>query len=278
MAQKKLPLVTVVITTKNEEKNIENCLKSIKRQTYPQRKIEIIVVDNNSSDKTKRIALKYTSKVFNKGPERSAQRNYGAQKARGKYYMYLDSDMTFGKGVIKACVEILSKKKELVALYIPEIVQGKNFWSRVRRFERSFYNGTVIDSVRFIRIDAFKKVNGFDETMSGPEDWDFDKKIRQIGKTSIIKAPIFHNETEFNLKTYLSKKMYYSKSFSKYIGKWGENDRDIRKQLGFSYRFIRVFVENSNWKKLLSHPILTIGMYILRFYVGIIYLSRVKRL
>ncbi|MBU4481653.1 glycosyltransferase [Patescibacteria group bacterium] len=49
------PLVSVVITTKSEEKNIENCLKSILNQTYPRDKIEIIVVDNNSSDRTKEI-------------------------------------------------------------------------------------------------------------------------------------------------------------------------------------------------------------------------------
>jgi glycosyltransferase involved in cell wall biosynthesis len=55
--------VSVVITTKNEEKNIANCLESIKRQTYPQNRIEIIVVDNNSTDGTKEIARKYTKKV-----------------------------------------------------------------------------------------------------------------------------------------------------------------------------------------------------------------------
>jgi len=52
-------IVSVIITTKNEEKNIENCLRSIKNQNYPREKIEIIVVDNNSLDKTKEIALKY---------------------------------------------------------------------------------------------------------------------------------------------------------------------------------------------------------------------------
>ena len=43
------PLVSIVITTKNEEHNIENCLLSIKEQTYSN--IEIILVDNNSNDK-----------------------------------------------------------------------------------------------------------------------------------------------------------------------------------------------------------------------------------
>ena len=67
--KKRLPLVSVVITTKNEEKNIDNCLESIKLQTYPQDRIEIIVVDNNSSDKTKEIARRYTNNVLNCGPE-----------------------------------------------------------------------------------------------------------------------------------------------------------------------------------------------------------------
>ena len=44
------PLVSVIITTKNEEKNIANCIESVLRQTYPCDKIEIIVVDNNYID------------------------------------------------------------------------------------------------------------------------------------------------------------------------------------------------------------------------------------
>ena len=77
---KDLPLVSVIVTTKNEEKNIANCLKSIKNQTY--KNIEIIVVDNNSDDRTKEIAGKYTDKVFNHGPERSALRNLGAEREK----------------------------------------------------------------------------------------------------------------------------------------------------------------------------------------------------
>lgn len=69
------PSVSVIITTKNEEKNIENCLKNIKSQTYlsnlcnrssnlrnqstKQSAVEIIVVDNNSIDRTVEIARRY---------------------------------------------------------------------------------------------------------------------------------------------------------------------------------------------------------------------------
>jgi glycosyltransferase involved in cell wall biosynthesis len=59
-------LVSITITTKNEEKNIEKCIRSIRLQSYSN--IETIVIDNASTDRTKEIALKYTENVFDKGP------------------------------------------------------------------------------------------------------------------------------------------------------------------------------------------------------------------
>jgi len=303
MSKKMNALVSIIITTKNEEKNIGNCLESIKSQSYPQQNIEIIVVDNNSTDKTKEIARQYTKNVFNFGPERSAQRNYGIEKSKGKYVMYLDADMVLSPTVVEKSVEKI-KNSDLVALHIPEIILGNSYWSKVRRFERSFYDGTVIDCVRFIRKDIFDEVRGFDLNMTGPEDWDLDKKIRGKGKVELLdtynfkeingkildtrykildekelkklfnitpKPVIFHNETNFSLNKYLTKKKYYAKSFSTYINKWGKNDPDIKKQFGFWYRYFGVFLENGKWKRLWRHPILAGGMFALRFLVGLQY-------
>ena len=288
-------LVSVVITTKNEEKNIENCLKGLKYQSY--KNIEIIVVDNNSEDKTKEISKKYTDKVFNKGPERSVQRNFGMiEKSKGKFVMFLDADMILSPSAIEFCVK---KIENNLALHIPEIVLGKSFFSKVRRFERTFYDGTVIDGARFFLKSAFVKVKGFDENLNGPEDWDIDKKIKQIGKIGLVKEKeevgnwemkdfvkskgvnfedygvvIYHNESEFDLKKYISKKGYYAKTFDRYIEKWGGNDEDIKKQFGVYYRFFGVFVENGKWKKLFTHLLLTFGMYYLRFLVGVKFILR----
>ena len=290
------PLVSVVITTKNEEKNIGNCLISIKEQAY--KNIEIIVVDNNSSDKTKELSLQYTDKVYDKGPERSAQRNYGMiDKSNGKYVMFVDADMILAPYLIDSCVEHMQNSSD-IALHIPEIILGTNYFSKVRRFERSFYDGTVIDGARLFNKENFKEVGGFDESMSGPEDWDIDKKIKQIGNIGIIKlisngladwklkdfiskrgvSPtkyangIFHNEANFILGDYLNKKGYYAKSFDSYINKWGKNDSDIKKQFGLWYRYFGVFLGNGKFTKLLVHPLLTLGMYYLRFLVGVRYL------
>jgi len=291
------PLVSLVITTKNEEKNIDNCMKSIKAQSYSQ--IETVLVDNGSTDKTKELAQKYTDKVFDKGPERSAQRNYGMiEKAKGRYVMFIDCDMILSPHLIENCVAMM-KKEDCPALHIPEIVLGQSFWSSVRRFERTFYNGTVIDGARFFCKDIFEKVGGFDEMMSGPEDWDIDKKIKKIGRIGLLNSTdktsdwclkkfildrgvnparfgsvIYHNESEFNLEKYLTKKGYYATSFDSYIQKWGKDDPDIKKQLGLKYRYIGVFVERGKWLKLLSRPDLTLGMAYLRFMVGIKFIFR----
>ncbi len=82
-------------------------------------------------------------------------------------------------------------KNDAVALHIKEIILGKNYFSRVRRFERSFYDGTVIDGARFFKKETFIKINGFDENLNGPEDWDLDKKFKQLG--NILLLPSFDN-------------------------------------------------------------------------------------
>jgi glycosyltransferase involved in cell wall biosynthesis len=283
--------VSVVITTKNEEKNIENCLKSIQLQTWTN--IEIIVVDNNSSDKTKEISRKYTELVFDKGPERSAQRNHGLiDIATGVYGMFIDADMILTPNLIEACVNEFSSNAP-IALHIEEIVLGNGRLASVRRFERSFYSGTCIDGVRFFKLVDFKKIGGFDANLPpGPEDWDLDKRFKILGKLTLVKsgssverwpldnfidsrgasrpktlAGIFHNEDEQSLRRYLAKKSYYSGSMDAYQEKW-PGDADVAKQLGITYRFIRVFIECGRWLKIVRHPGRFVAVLALRVLVG----------
>jgi len=269
-------IVSVIVTTKNEEQNIANCLHSIKNSTNfinsTNPNIEIIVIDNNSTDDTVKIAKKFTDKVYNKGRQRATQLNFGVNKVKGKYILYLDADMILSNKVIEECI-IKCENKNYVALYIPERIIGRGFWIKVRDFERSFYNATCIDAIRFVRKDKFLEIGGFDENLDfGPDDWDFNRRIREVGKVGIISAPLYHNEGEFNLKYYLKKKSYYFKSFDKYAQKWGKDDPIVKKQLGMWYRLFGVFIENGKWRKLLRHPLLAFGMYLLRFMVGVGYL------
>ena len=268
--------VSIILTTKNEQANICRCLDAVMSQTF--KPLEIIVVDNASTDQTKELARLYTDKVFDKGPERSAQRNFGVEQSTGDYVLYIDADMALEPTVVAQCVDALSENPLLAGLYIPERIVGQGFWIKVRTFERSFYDGTVIDAVRFVPRQLFIAVGGFDSSLFGGEDWDFDKRIRQHGPVARISAALSHNEGAFNVAHYLAKKTYYSRSLDAYAAKWGRDDPDVKRQLGAGYRFIGVFLERGKFLRLLAHPWLTLAMYYLRFRVGLRYLARQHRI
>jgi len=80
--------LSVVILTKNEQENIEKALKSVLFAD------EIIIIDDNSIDETLDIAKKYTSNIIKKSVSGnfSNQRNYGIQKSKGEWILFLDAD------------------------------------------------------------------------------------------------------------------------------------------------------------------------------------------
>jgi glycosyltransferase involved in cell wall biosynthesis len=298
-----VPLVSLVIRTKNERERIARCVKSCLHQDYPL--IEIIVIDNKSTDGTPEIARMYTELVFDHGPERIAQGNFGMLSvAKGKYVMYIDADMILEPGLISAAV-IEAERSGNVGYYINEVVLGLGFWGSLRRFERSFYNGTCIDAARFLRRDAVIQVGGFDEaTFPSPsaEDWDLDRRIRAIGSMSpLIYKPLhgakwepnilryvesllpsqiglqqglFHDEAHVTPRIYLKKKTYYSSTMSDYQKKWGLSDPIVRKQFGLKYRFFIVFLENNKWRRASRHPILLVSIFLFRVAVGVNYMFR----
>lgn len=59
LATDKMPLVSIVIPTYNEEQNVDECLNFLKTQTYPHQSIEVIIVDNGSSDRTSQIVQEH---------------------------------------------------------------------------------------------------------------------------------------------------------------------------------------------------------------------------
>ena len=255
-------LVSVIITTKNAEIFIGDCLVSIKKQTY--NAIEIIVVDNNSVDRTKEIAKQYTKLVFNKGPERSAQRNFGAQKARGEYVLFIDVDMQLSKDVITSCVSIIQKDLSSKAVTIPEESFGEGFWAKCKQLERSFYlSVNWIEAPRFFRKEVFTKIGGYDEENTGTEDYDLPQRIKEMyGEKTIgrINDLIYHNEQKLSLMKTMKKKFYYGKKLTIYQ-KRQTNKKYYKNQSNLLNRF-RLFF--SSPRKLLKDPFVGGGMLVMK--------------
>jgi len=246
--------ISVVVTTKNEGKVVGNLLKSIKNQSY--KNFEIILVDNNSTDRTTQITGAFGAQVFDKGPERSIQRNWGVEKAKGEDILILDADMVLTKDVFRDCLQETKKDKMLGGLVIPEVSFGVGFWSRFKIFEREFYLGDeTVEAPRFFKKSVFNKFGGYDEKITGPEDWDLPLRMRKAGiKIGRIKSVIRHNEGRFSPFKSAKKKFYYA-SHAEVFMKRHPEQIFTKGNLVFRPVFFK------KWKKMAGSPILTIGMF-----------------
>ena len=138
------PLVSIIIPTRNSAEFLEKCLSSIKNQSY--KNIEVIVVDNNSTDNTEEVAKKYVNQFIDVGKIKSFrgrfsatfQRNYGVKKSKGEIVYYFDADMVMDKNVIKDCVTLILNNQADVII-IPEDSFGTSFWAKCKQLERRCY-------------------------------------------------------------------------------------------------------------------------------------------
>lgn len=134
-------MISTVIVTFNESEKLNNCLSSIKDFAD-----EIVVVDLESNDETKKIAEKYQTKFFSHPPVPYVElvRNYAISKASGDWILILDPDESLTQD-LKEKLKNISEKEEFIAVNIPRknIFFGKwishtNWWPdrQVRFFKK----------------------------------------------------------------------------------------------------------------------------------------------
>lgn len=93
MTVKKLPSISILLPTLNAERTLKLCLQSISGQNYPKNKIEIIVADGGSKDKTLEIAKKYDTKIIlNLLKTAEAGKAIALKKAKNEIVAFIDSD------------------------------------------------------------------------------------------------------------------------------------------------------------------------------------------
>src|SRR5262249_55143009 len=152
------PVVSAIVTTRNSRRTLEQLLRSLRAQTYAA--VEVVVVDNSSTDGTPALAESYADRVAQWGPERSAQRNRGVALSSGRYVLILDSDMRLAPGAVEACV-ITAVGTGAAAVVVPERTVGRNLLARCRALERRCYEGdATIEAARFFEREAFLRHGG----------------------------------------------------------------------------------------------------------------------
>ena len=152
--------ISICIITKNEEQNIENCLKPLRTYDW-----EIIVVDTGSTDRTKDIAGKYADKVldFVWCDDFSAARNYSIEQASYDTILFIDSDEYLQEIDIEAILRLAKQHPTSVGLLSRENHYQMNGTDSIyvdlveRLFSRKYYHyeGIIHEQVRLLDTERY---------------------------------------------------------------------------------------------------------------------------
>jgi len=195
------PFVSVIIPTKNEEKNLTLCLDALTKIDYPKHLYEIIVVDNGSVDKTIEIAKKYGVRIFEEPDKKiSGLRNLGANESGGSILAFIDADVIVDDKWLENAVNRLNNNNEIACAGSSPDIPVESTWVTKAKYLMVEARGENINTSRkwltsmnlIIRKDIFFKMGGFNESLITCEDVDFgyrltkkyqiyyDKKIRAV--------------------------------------------------------------------------------------------------
>jgi GT2 family glycosyltransferase len=204
------PLVSVVVPTRNAARTIETCLRSVRAQTWPA--LELIVVDNSSTDGTWAVAQRHADLALRGGPERSAQRNLGIGHAAGEWVCYVDADMELAPDVVERAVRA-GETAQAVGVAILEKSVGEVLWTRCRALERRcLRDEPELRWPRLVRTGYLRDTGGFAPWLTGTEDAELHRRMVAQGVPIVLAdGLILHHEGRLTLGGLARKRFYYGR-------------------------------------------------------------------
>lgn len=197
-------LVSVIMPTYNREKFILESINSVLMQTY--RNFELIIIDDASTDNTLKVveSVKDSRIVVLRNKENmgcSYSRNYGVQKARGKYIFYLDSDNTWDSRYLKVMMGAFKKLPNASALYSGQyLFRGNDKKCYAVRF--ASFNPSLLENRNYIDLncfghtkEAFDSVGGFNVNLRRLVDYDL--ILRLSKQFEIYSVPVLLSQYFF---------------------------------------------------------------------------------
>lgn len=194
-------LISIIITVKNEERNLPNLLDSLVAQEMP---IEIIIDDSASEDRTVDIARSYAKRydfihVYERGGTRGESRNFAAKTAKGEALAFIDGD----------CIAHHLWMREMrKGLKTGDVVAGKTINIGSKAFEdldrvELFYKGfdlTYPSCNLLYKTEVFNSIDGFDPWFRTAEDIDLNYRAVDSGARLVYNenAVVYHR-TRSNL-------------------------------------------------------------------------------
>lgn len=232
----KLPFVSIIIPTRNEEKYIGLCLNSVIANAYQKDKIEILVIDGMSEDRTRELVKEYVRKysyikiLDNPNKIKSNALNIGIKKATGDYILIIDGHTVISKDFIKKNSEFLQKSKiECVGgILITLPVNNRSISQSIATalshpfgvgnayFRIGSKKPRLVDTVPFgcYKKEVFQKIGLFDEDLIRNQDDEFNLRlIKNGGKILLVPEIVSYYYARGSL--YNLWKMYFQYGYFK---------------------------------------------------------------
>lgn len=197
-----MPKISVIIPTYNREDFICETIQSVLNQTY--KDFEIIVIDDGSTDNTKKRLEPYLSKIKlidQKNHERAISRNKGVKNSTGEYIAFLDSDDLWTKDKLEKQVEVLENKKDIILVYGQCLRINENSKKiKIAKRQTEGFSGNVFEKLLFrnfiasptplIRRKIFENTPGFKTKYIPYEDWEYWIRLSLLGDFFFIPKPL----------------------------------------------------------------------------------------
>ena len=181
-------MISIIVPILNEASNIKTCIDKIKNL---EGKKEIIFVDGGSEDNPTKI-IGNTARLIVGERGRAKQMNAGANFSKGEILLFLHCDTTLPPNALRNIEEILKNNKIVGGGFLHSF-DKKNLFCKIislsaniRTFTSHIFFG---DQAIFVRKPIFSEMNGYRE-LALFEDWDFSLRMKEFGKTTIIKKRI----------------------------------------------------------------------------------------
>jgi len=188
---------SIIIPAYNAEKDIERCLNSIK-DFYDENKIEVIVCENQSNDKTLEIIKKFPFKIVynNKKKSASSSRNLGAINSRYENLIFIDADCVAPKNLISILENTINFTN---AKCIAGNMSPRNFYNNFFSLYKSSYThlklknkkkNIINAAIMFIKKKYFFEVGMYDENTITMEDDEFSIRFQAYGYETIFNSKL----------------------------------------------------------------------------------------
>lgn len=194
---KKLPMISIIIPAYNEEEHIERAIDSCLNLNYPKDKLEIIVVNDGSTDRTEEICRRYEARklirLINKPNSGKANSlNLGISVAKGELICCLDADSHFDRNALLKMVGYFNYKEVAAVTAALKVSSSSTLLQKIQHLEYLFSvylrkMFSFLDCIYVIpgpgsiyRKEVLQKVGGFDPD-NLVEDTDIAFRIQRLG-------------------------------------------------------------------------------------------------